>query len=243
MATQSAQEIIQLALDQTHTKSSMVSSANLVNYFNIIRKRIGYVIMQKIGEHDYFDIWQTDAAVNNNGEYVLPTDDSTHAGIFKVLGVFVKPRYDYDVWIKAKEISVPGLNYSFDYYLTNQPPSLPVYFLADGSVFIAPQFTSSTLGTNPTNGMIKIYGVKSLIDLDLTATESDILIEDDYTDLIALGMEQYIYKARGMGQESLVSKQEFKDALYDLLIDIKSDFDQSEMSATLPFDNNLQIPR
>ena len=46
-----------------------------------------------------------------------------------------------------------------------------------------------------------------------------------------------------MGQESLVSKQEFKDALYDLLIDIKSDFDQSEMSATLPFDNNLQIPR
>ena len=85
MATQSAQEIIQLALDQTHTKSSMVSSSNLVNYFNIIRKRIGDVIMQKIGEHDYFDIWQTDAAVNNNGEYVLPTDDSTHAGIFKVL--------------------------------------------------------------------------------------------------------------------------------------------------------------
>ena len=124
-------------------------------------------------------------------------------------------------------------------YLTNQPKDHPIYFIADESIFIAPQFVTSDLPDAPSGNLqIKINGIAKLIELSVGATSAQILIPTDSHHRIAIGMEQWIYKARKMAKEAINSKNEFEIEKQNM-VDELTNRDNSAMCATLPSDINL----
>lgn len=234
-------EIVALALSQTHTKAGQVSAANLKTYFNIARKRLGNAIIKDVDENFFFQIWKRDAiADQENGEYPYPEADNDSAGMLKALGVLIKGYSTDTYYKKAREVDIKSLAKDWAYYLANQPKADPIYFIADESIFIAPQFDSDDLPDTPSgNAQIKLNGIAKLIDLATGATDSAILIPDDSHWRIALGMEQYIYKSRKLKKEAFDAKQEFEIEI-QTMIDELTNRDNSVMQATIPDDTALQ---
>ena len=233
-------EIVALALTNTHTKSGQVLAANLKKFFNIARKTIGNRIIKDVDENYFFQIWKRDAiADQTNGEYPYPEADNDSAGMLKLLGVAIKG-YDSDVYYKlSREVDIKTLQYDWAWYLANQSKSDPIHFIADESIFIAPQFAAADLPDSPSGNMqIKLNGIAKLIDLHTGATDAAILIPDDSHWRIALGMEQFIYKSRKMKKEAFDAKQEFEIEMQSM-VDEMTNRDNSGMQATLPSDYNL----
>lgn len=236
------QEIMNLALSNTHTKTAQVPSANQLIFFNIARKAVGRTIITKVDENFFFQIWQRDAvASQNNGEYPYPVADDDSAGMLKCLGVKVKG-YDTETYHKnAKEVDIKTLQKDWEYYLEHQSKSDPIYYIADESIFIAPQFDASDLPDSPSGNLqLKLYGIAKLIDLAADAVDSAILIPDDHHQVIALGMEEFIYKARGKSREAFSSKQSFEFELSDMIMKM-TNRDESLGTASIPNDTNLQF--
>jgi len=159
--------------------------------------------------------------------------------MLKCLGVFIKG-YSTDVnYLKADEVDIKTLPHDWEWYLTNQPKSLPIYFIADESIFIAPQFATADLPASPSGNLqIKLNGIAKVTDLDVGAAASTILIPDDSHHRIATGMKQWIFRARGKTKEALVAKQEFEVEKANM-IDEMTNRDNSGMCAKLPDDNQL----
>ena len=236
------QEIMDLALSNTHTKTAQVSAANQLIFFNISRKAVGRTILAKVDENFFFQIWKRDAVADqNNGEYPYPEADEDSAGMLKCLSVKVKG-YDTDTYHKnAREIDIKTLPRDWDYYLEYQSKADPVYFIADESIFIAPQFDSADLPDSPSgNKQLKLYGIAKLIDLAADAVDSAVLIPDDHQPIIAAGMEEFIYKARGKRSEALTAKQNFEFELADMITKM-TNRDESLGTASIPDDTNLQF--
>jgi hypothetical protein len=139
----------------------------------------------------------------------------------------------------ATEKDFKALEHDWSWYMTNQPKSDPIYFIADESIFIAPEFEAADLPTPQAgNKQIKLYGIAKIVDLLATATETAILIPVDFHPLIALGMEQYIYKARSKRNDAINAAAEFATKKVDM-VDSLTNRDNSPMIAELPNDINL----
>lgn len=228
-------EIISLALYNTHTKVGQVDATMLKAAFNYSRNRIAKTLIQEVGENYFFEIWKRDAVANQeNGEYPYPIADEDSAGAEKITGLFIKG-YSTDIdYTPCREVDIKNLDHDWSWYLLNQPKSDPIYFIGDESVFIAPQFLTSDLPENPDkNYQIKMIGIAKLEDLDVGATSASILLPSDTHIRIALGMEQFIYKARKMKNEANAAKQEFEYEL-SLIVDELTNRNNSNMQATLP---------
>jgi len=241
------QSIVNLALSNTHTKSSQVSAANLISFFNLSRNNVAQAIMKNVNEDFFFQIWTIDAADNTNpdranGEYLYPQATSSQAGMQKLISLAIKG-YDTDTYFTpSKEASLRELQKHHDWlwYMVNNPKSQPIHFIADESFFLAPEFKPEDLpDTQEGNNQIKAYGVATITDLTITSEESTILVPKDHHEVIALGMEKYIYKARGKKKEAFDSLTEFERASQDMT-DKLTNRDDSFMQAELPNDTNLQ---
>ena len=233
-------EIITLALSNTHTKSGQVGADLLKTAFNISRNTIANAIIKDVDENYFFQFWTRDAVADqNNGEYPYPKATSDSAGMSKCLKLAIKGKYNDTLYTTAREVDVKALPRDWSWYLENQPKSDPIYFIADESVFIAPQFSETDLPETPSgNKQIKLYGIAKMSDLDVGALESAILIPVESHWRIALGMEQFIYKARKLKQEAFDSKQEFEVEIAKM-IDELTNRDNSKMTAKLPNDYGL----
>jgi len=230
-------EILALALSNTHTKAGQVSSTILNNAFNIARNRLGKEIVQNVGENYFFQIWKRDAIANqDNGEYPYPEADQDSAGADKITGVAIKGLTSDVYYRPCREVDVKNLEHDWEWYLVNQPKSDPIYFIADESIFIAPQFSASDLPANPSGNLqIKLTGIAKLIDLTTGASAASILIPTDQHHRIAIGMEEYIYKSRKMKTEAVTAMQEF-DLECQKMIDELTNRNNSNMQASVPND-------
>jgi len=236
-----AQEIIDLALSNTHTKTGQVSATNLLTFFNLIRKEVGNSIISGVNENFFYEIWKRDAvAEQENGEYPYPVADEDSAGMVKALSVAIKGHKDDSDYTVAREVDIANLDYDWNYYLTTQSKVDPIYYIGEDSLFIAPQFVTADLPDVPAgNAQIKLNGIKKFIDITAEAEDSAILIPDDFQPVIALGMEQYIYKARGKANAAKSAKQEYL-VEQSIMVDNLTNRDNSVMKAKLPDDTNLQ---
>lgn len=231
--------IIALALADSHTKAGQVSSTNLATYFNICRNELGNLIIKDVDEDFFFQIWTRDAIANQtNGEYPYPEADSDSAGMLKCNTISVKTK-PTDVYHKpAREVKLSQLDHDWSWYLVNQPKDDPIYFVADTSIFIAPQFDTNDLPTSPSgNAQIKLTGIAKLTNLAAGATEASIMIPTP--ERIAIGMKYWILKSRGMDNKAELAKREFENAKLTMVSEL-TNRDNSEMCARLPDDTNLQ---
>lgn len=237
--TNTVQDIINLALANSHTKAAQVSSSSLLKWFNIIFKDFWNAIVSECGENYFFEIWKTEGIVAENGEYFLPTKDDTSDGMKKLIAIERKENYQSLVYTKCRKVDLKALPRDWSWYLDNQPASDPIYFLADESAFIAPNYKTTDLEDGGSNLLIKFVGILRCKDLAVTDTLDKIKIDVDFSWIIALGMEEYILKARGRRGEAAESKASYE---YEksVAIDKLSHRDQGENIATIPNDTNLQ---
>lgn len=231
--------IIALALADSHTKAGQVSSTNLASYFNICRNELGNLIIKDVDEDFFFQIWKRDAVVNQeNGEYPYPEADSDSAGMLKCNNVYVERKSTGPYHLPAREVKLSQLNHDWSWYLDNQPKSDPIYFIADESIFIAPQFTADDLPASPSgNAQIKLTGIAKLTNLAAGATEAAVLIPTP--ERIAIGMKYWILKSRNLNAAAAAAKQEFDTAKLTMVSEL-TNRDNSEMCARTPDDTALQ---
>ena len=239
------QQIMDIALINAHTKSNQVKSGDLLKWFNWVYKDMAKKIVKDVSENFFFQIWTLDAedsdnADRANGEYLFPKASSSQAGLKKLLRLTIKG-YDTDLNYKpCREEDPRAMDYDWNWYVENQPKEDPIYFIADTSIFIAPQWKADDLPDSPAgNKQIKAYGIASVTDLAANTIESLILIPEDQHERIAIGMEQYIYKSRGKMTEARNAKQEYTIEK-EVMIDELTNRDASHMIATLPDDTRLQ---
>lgn len=242
------EEVIQLALDNTHTTSEQVRADLLLRNFNISRKDVGNTIIKDVSENFFQDFWIRDAiADQNNGEYPYPEADVDSKGMLKCQALYVKYKYTDQNYIKAEEVNIADLPYDWDWYLVNQPKNQPIYFIGDNSFFLAPLHSAEDLcdinSENPDpsgNSMIKAVGLVKFVDLLITDEEDKMLIPEDFHDLIALGMEKGIYKSRGNRDEALLSSREYTIEKENM-VDTLTNRDESKMIAKVPDEPGLEF--
>ena len=233
------QDILNLALANTHTNASQVGASNLITWFNIVRNYIRRKINTELNEHYFYDIWKTDAVANRaNGEYLFPEATPTKAGMDKLIKLSVKFKGE-EFFTPCTEVNINEFEARWDERLINQPKSNPVYYVADNSYFLAPNFTSGDLDSVSNNYQIKVEGIKKFVDLTAASTIADILLPYDFFEVLALGLEQYIYKNRGLVALSAAAKNEFIYELDNAISDLAGR-DISEMSASLPNTDDLE---
>lgn len=239
-----AQAIINLALSNTHTKTGQISASSLLTFFNIARAEVASTIVKEVSEDFFFQIWTIDAEDNThparvNGEYIYPTSTSAAAGMLKLNKLAIKGLSTDVYYTPAREVDMKALPRDWSYFMANQPKADPIYFVADESIFIAPEFKAEDLPASPLNNkQIKLYGVARVTDLLANAAEDAILIPIDFHPLIATGMEQYINKSRGKDAKAASALQEFEFGKQKM-IDTLTNRDNSPMFASLPNDINL----
>jgi len=233
------QEIINLARSNTHRTQAQFPDTDGIRVFNIAYEKVGQQLISNIAENYFQEIWTRDAAeVSEKGEYPYPTASSIAAGMVKLSRLDVKTIPTDIYYTKAREVDIKTLNYSWDYYLANQPTSDPIFYIGDNSFFVAPLFSDDRYG-GVGNKQIKATGIKKLIHLEETDLEAAILVPSEFHDVIALGMEEYIYKAAGKRDDAGASKNEFLMELANT-VSLLSDRDQSPTFGELPNDTNLQ---
>ena len=127
--------------------------------------------------------------VANQNEYTLPVATSSEPGLSNIVRVEVNYTGATNGWKKARPISMKALEQSMDKYLTNQPTSDPIYIVFDTGVQIFPQPTTGV------SGGLRLYGTYDVVELALTPSPSVPVIQKKWHDLIALGMESYIWKS------------------------------------------------
>ena len=92
---------------------------------------------------------------------------------------------------------------------------------------------------NPSgNAQIKLTGIAKFTDLDVGATDEAILIPTASHPRIAIGMKQWIMKARGKTKEAIAAKQEFEFEKITM-IDELTNRNDSQMISTTP--NDIQL--
>lgn len=232
--------ILALGRTLTKTNTAQVSAANGLVFLNSVYHDAVAAFLQYVAEDFLFDIWTTDAiAGQEKGEYVFPAPDANNAGLAELKGVEVKPLSTSDYYVKAKPVDIRTLPYTWDWYLANQPASSPIYFVADDSLFLAPNFTSTTAG-GADNAQIKLYGTKRVSDLVAGGAESTILIPREYhAKVLAKGLKHMIYDLLQKTSLKNDALTEYENEKLKMTLEL-SDRDISLGEANLPNDSHLE---
>lgn len=232
-------EIITLARVVTHTNSAQVSDAQALIFLNAVYHDLMASAVQMVGEDFFFDIWLADAVSGQtNGEYIFPLPDSSNAGMLKLKQLFVKVANTDTYYTKARQVDVRALQYDWDWYLANQPSSDPVYFIADQSFFLAPNFTATSAG-GAGNAQLKLMGIKREIDLGGSGAEATVLLPREFHQVLALGLKPWVYDLLGKTVEKNDAKNEYEIEKNKMLSAL-SDRDISLGQASMPDESDIE---
>lgn len=234
------QNILDQALYECHLKTAQVNAAQLIGWFNVVRRDLSRTIISDVSENFFFEIWTRDLiADREDGEYPFPIASTSIKGMSKLIGVAIKTTKDATDFTKAKDIDITAAAKDWDTLLRDQPKDEPVYFIGDNSVFIAPKYTSADISTPTDNFQLKLYGISRFEDLLATDGADKIIIPDDYQPLIAQGMQYYIYKSRNKINEAKACMADYTTGKFDM-VDKLTNRDISTFQASIPDDTFLQ---
>lgn len=246
----SPSEILVKARRDTHLTTTQYSDADGIIDLNVVMKKVINRIISDVDENYFYEIWTTDAvAAQANGEYPLEIEDESGGtyvpGMVKVKSVWIQPVSTEVLsdgttkkYVKCREVDPDQLSEEWGYYLVNQSVDDPIYFIADKSVFIAPQFAAADVGASP-NAQIKLYGVKSLAEVTAATLETEMPIMDDFHEIFIRGVAAEIQRSRIKIGEKNDSLMEFNQLLEQLIIDLGNRV-MGTHQAELPDDSSLQ---
>ena len=200
------QSIINRARRLWYISSNQYTDTEALEDFNIVRKKLGKVINQRVDEDFFFDILTTDL-IANQSEYNL-FDDTNDIVVDKLQDVYVKYDATAAQHTKATLVDKDSLDKDLNWYAENQPQSNPIYYVADESVFVYPEGTAVT-------DWLQYHATLKLNDLLITDEEEAILI--DAPELLADGMLPYIYQKRGLLNEKNDAKVSYENSVSEYI--------------------------
>lgn len=214
-----AQDIITLARDLTHTTSTQISDEQINRYLNIAYHELENEIVQKVNEDYFWDFFITDTVENQN-EYTLPISSSTTEWVKKVISVWLKRTQDDTEYTKINSDSSSNFSHDIDYLKDNLSPTNSYFEVKEWSIFIYPTVEESVIN------WLKIESIVTLKDISNSATETDIfpnqsaLRQFHYS--LAIWIKQFIYSQQkefwekdNAIQEWQLEKQKVIDYLQD----------------------------
>ena len=198
-----------MARELSNTNDTDFSDTRLLPFFNQVKNDLFSYMITWISEDRNWDIWTT-TSVANQSEYVLPEAASDTEWNLKINWVSVcYDGWTYDDWslkyIKAREVKLQSLTESWNYYRNNQDKGNPIYYVADKSIFIAPQ-PETWLAL-----WIELKGIKSILDYETTTTEANIKIPLYLHDVLVQWVLPYIHRAEWRKDEASFELKEYKD--------------------------------
>lgn len=221
-----AANIISLARNQTWgTTTSQISDAQMLIYLNIVYQEL----FAEIAETDKKLTWQewTWDLVADQTEYTLPAMDSISAKpwLKRLINIYIKYKSTDDYYTKARVIDYEAFSASNDYLKeykafkatengtgTNRSYPYPFVMRWDASSI----FLNPTPNESVTN-WLKIQWIYQPLDLTLSSSESDIKLQREYHDLLALGMEQFIRWYRQIDSKRNIAMNRYAVAKQNML--------------------------
>lgn len=204
-------QIMDMAIDQAEVNITDYPYTRVVKYLNLVKDDFFTYLITWANWDWNWDIWTT-ASVANQSEYVLPEAASDTEWNLQINWVSIS--YDgetYDdgnlKYKKASLVKINNLTHHWNYYINNQPKDDPIYYIADKSIFIAPQPDSTQAGTS----RIELKGIKSIVDYDASTTESNIRIPLYLHDILVQWVLPYIHKAEGRKTDAQAEKKEYEE--------------------------------
>ena len=203
-----ASEIISLARTQTFTSAANLSDTTGLLYLNLKYKKLVDRINQNVGEEHFADFFSGNL-VAGQMEYTLPQKTTTQYGLSNIVAVSVNYKQNnQDNWVRARPVKLGALQKDISRYAQNQPTTDPLYMAFDSGVFILPAPTASV------SSGLKLYGTISVVDL---AANDAPVIDEKWHDVLALGMEEMIYKAQGKAADAAKAAADYDKAVFDIL--------------------------
>lgn len=190
-----AQDILDLIRDQSYQTTSNLPDATLIKYLNIVKNEFFSYLITAVDENYNWDYFNADTVVGQT-EYTFPDVAYDTAGLIKVKEVLIN--YDWEtydngnlIYKKARQINRSTLKYDWDYYVNNQNPDYPIFYVAERSIFIAP--TPTVVTTN----WIRMIGIRNIPDYTVSTTEADLRIPITYQHILIQWVLPYVYKRKG----------------------------------------------
>ncbi len=127
-------DIFDYARDLSKVTASQYSNDKLLTWAKVWIKKIQREVASI--RQDYFGEVSLETGVINQEDYPLPDNCLT----FRRLEVCYNAdkSQSKQVWTPAKEIDIPSLPNSWDYYEKNTPKSAPIYDLINHRIYVAP---------------------------------------------------------------------------------------------------------
>ena len=165
------------------------SDANALIDLNTLKDEFWSAIINSIDENYNYDTW-TATTVDLQSEYWIPNVAYNAAGAKILTGVAIN--YDGETYTdtsalkyyKCELIDPKSLENDWNYYVENQEPTKPIYFVSDNSVFIAPCPRSGEGAAS----RLKLSGIRKIPDYTLSSTEADMKLPVDQHQTLGFGM-------------------------------------------------------
>jgi len=200
------QSIVTRARRLGYVDSNQYQDSQAIEDFNIIYHDIENTIVD-IQEDYFWDYFLTNTIVGQS-EYLFPDLwDADYDSLYKNIALSIKySSLDID-FSKASRVYPYQLDHDIEWYKTGQSRYKPFFYIADTSFFIYP------VPTEEVSQGLKIYGIKNLSDLAITATADEIFannIPKKFYHIISLGMLEFIYQSRGMINEAINARARYE---------------------------------
>lgn len=155
------------------------SDANALIDLNTLKDEFWSELITNVDEDYSWERWLVNETTTNT-EYTIPevAYDTAWAKLIKWVSINYSWETYSETWllqyIPAKEVNPNTLEKDWYYYVENQPQDKPIYFVSDGSYFIAPSFRTAAL-----EDRIKLTWIRKIPDYALDTTEANMKIPVD----------------------------------------------------------------
>lgn len=184
------------------TSTAQVSNALIYKYLNIEYQKC----WQKIVDLDdnYRQQIRFTNLIAGQNEYTFAQSFGTTFGQSKVEEVSIKYSNEF-VYYNPAQIWVREMFYPYDpeYYEVNRRRDQPIVVISDQSLFIYP-----TPKVSFANGL-KMWAYRKPYELTTWMNSADILIPDEFMDVLVWAVRPYVYALRQLTQEKWAAYQEY----------------------------------
>lgn len=223
--------ILDAARAWTHTTSGQFPNTTLIDWANIVYRKLVKYIVKEVDEN-YFVTTRIEDAVATQTGYDLQSD------VLKIKAVRIKPTTTANLFVPTREVDFSKMLNSMDYYMLYQSIDDPIHQVIGNKLYIAPYFTSSTI-TGADNNQIEYDYEQRQTDLSVGGAESTVKIPTDYHHVIAIGIKPYIFSAIGKFDKKNDAINEFRMEREEMVAEM-TDRDMTKNLITIPNDSNLE---
>lgn len=209
-------QIITFTRNLSWCRSDELSDAILLDYENIEYRKLWQEIAG-IDKNYKLRTWTTNL-VQWVSSYALdaPVQSPTPTnGQLKIENVLIQYNSTQNDKYMARLLDWDNLEYDPSWYAVNQPITNPFYIITDNSIQIFPTPKNSIAGG------IVLYANQRPYDLTLAMSESDILVEREYHDVIWWAMIPYIYQHRQQDDRVMYYQQQYEEKKRKMMTNIK----------------------